>query len=504
MQFLPADAWALQQFGAAALGDQRLTRRLVGYAAAAAANPQQSIPGQCGTWKQTKGAYRLFDNDATTYAKVIQPHLSLTHSAAAAAAVVLHLSDTTTLSLNHPHTQGLGPTGSRGRGRGILLHSTLAVDVSGGIEASPRVLGLSHQHLWTRTAAGKLKPESSKWPQAINAIGPAPARVRYVYVSDAESDCWSTLAALEDQSLGHVIRVCQDRVVSAAADVEGEAEPEAEAEAMPEADADADAQVDLEADSAGQPALQTKLFDLQTKLFELVRSRPALGGKWLWARARGNEEARLVKLLVSATAVLIHPPRNWSDKPYRKHTPRPRRRLKRWAVRVWEANPPADREPIEWVLLSDQPVLDLQAALQVAFWYSCRWLIEEYHKCLKSGCRIETRQLEHIDRLEPLVGVLSVVAVRLLQLKHQARVNPEMPAEQIVPKAYVQTLGAWLKMPAGMTATMTARQFWRATAQLGGFLARKGDGDPGWQTLWHGWWKLQLLTEGAALARGRG
>ena len=457
MRFPAASVWALEQFGPAELGDRRLSRRLVSYAAQAAAHPSLSIPRQCGCWKQTKGAYRLFDNDATTHEAVIGPHLALTAAAVARAGVVLHVGDTTTLSFDHPHTEGLGPPGAGGGGQGMLVHNTLAVDVSGGIDAPPRVLGLAHQQLWARVEGRKKTPESAKWPDAVNAIGPAPAAVRFVHVGDAESDCWEALAALEVQSVGHVIRACQDRLVSAGTDPHG------------------------------RPA---------GKLFELVRARPPLGGKYLWARARGNEEARLVKLLVSATPVTIRPPKNWADKKHRGDTPRPAP-LVRWALRVWEADAPEGRTPIEWVLLTDQPVAGLQTALLVAFWYSCRWLVEEYHKCLKTGCKVEERQLEHVERLEPLVGVLSVVAVRLLQLKHEARVDPDTPAAAVVPGPYVKTLAAYLKI----SATMTARQFWRGTAQLGGFLGRKGDGDPGWQALWHGWWKLQLLTDGAELGR---
>ena len=148
MQFSAAASWALEQFGSADLGDQRLTRRLTGYAALAAANPAASSPGQCGCWKQTKGAYRLFDHDAATHDAVIAPHVAQSRAAAAACRVVLHVSDTTTLSFDHPHTAGLGPPSAGGAGgQGMLLHNTLAVDVSGGIDAPPRVLGLTHQQL---------------------------------------------------------------------------------------------------------------------------------------------------------------------------------------------------------------------------------------------------------------------------------------------------------------------------------------------------------------------
>ena len=169
-----------------------------------------------------------------------------------------------------------------------------------------------------------------------------------------------------------------------------------------------------------------------------------------------------------------------------------------WALRIDQINTPPGQEPIEWIILTDEPLEELEVALKVSFWYSCHWLIEEYHKCLKTGCGMERRQLETADRLEALLGILAVVAVRLLQLKHQDRTNPTAAASRIVPMNYLQTLAAYLKQPPDK---LTARQFWIETARLGGFLARKGDGDPGWLTLWRGWQHLETLTEGFELAR---
>jgi hypothetical protein len=190
-------------------------------------------------------------------------------------------------------------------------------------------------------------------------------------------------------------------------------------------------------------------------------------------------------------------PRNWADKPHRKGHKRPEP-LCCWAVRIWGINPPAGVDPIEWVLLTDEPAEGLASTLKVVYCYSCRWLIEEYHKCLKSGCRAESRQLEEASRLEAMLGILTVVAFRLLQIKHQAKVNPDAPAKSIVPENYVNTLAAHLKLSPGK---LTAYQFWRETAKLGGFLGRKSDGDPGWQTLWKGWEYLETLTIGAELAK---
>jgi hypothetical protein len=456
--------WAQQQFGQAALGDKRRTQRTVMYAAAAAQSPSQTIPQQCdGRWKRTKGAYRLFDADEVEFDSLQSPHRRLTREEAARRRVVLWINDTTTLSFGHHRgTQGLGPT-SKG-GSGMLLHSTMGVDVSGGVDESPFVLGLGHQQLWVRRQKkDRKKPESIKWPKGIQAIGTPPPGARWVQVGDSESDCWEALEACRDQSIGFALRACQNRQV-----IEGHQW------------------------TGGCTAPEDCPL-----LFDLLRQQPALGNKKLWVRRRGDRAARWVSLAVSALPVTLFAPRNWGDKPHRQDSPRPQP-VACWALRVHEINTPAGQEPVEWVILTDEPVRDRAAALEVAFWYSCRWLIEEYHKCLKSGCQIEARQLQEADRLKALLGILSVVAVRLLQLKHQARTNPDLPAFKIIPIPHVQALAAQLKQP---WRRMTTRDFWRETARLGGFLGRKSDGDPGWLTLWRGWQDLELLATGYQLAR---
>jgi len=165
---------------------------------------------------------------------------------------------------------------------------------------------------------------------------------------------------------------------------------------------------------------------------------------------------------------------------------------------VWEADTPAGEEPIEWVLLTSVPVASAEDALTISHWYSLRWLVEEYHKALKTGCQVEERQMETRGRLEACIGLLTVVAVRLLQLKLWARQEPEKPATDCASPLHVQVLAAYWKRP---LAAMTAREFWRDVARLGGFLGRKSDGDPGWQTLWRGWQQLEAMTIGAALAQ---
>jgi hypothetical protein len=130
-------------------------------------------------------------------------------------------------------------------------------------------------------------------------------------------------------------------------------------------------------------------------------------------------------------------------------------------------------------------------ALEVIEYYEKRWMIEEYHKCLKTGCAMEARQLERADGLEALLGFLSIIAVRLLQLREASRQEPDALARHLIAPELLTTVQSYLKLPPG---DLTMREFWRAVARLGGFLGRKSDGNPGWQTIWRGWQKLQDLA----------
>jgi hypothetical protein len=168
---------------------------------------------------------------------------------------------------------------------------------------------------------------------------------------------------------------------------------------------------------------------------------------------------------------------------------------------VWEVDAPPGVEPIEWILLSDEPVKNLDDAVRLCGWYALRWMVEQFHQCLKSGCKVEARQLEHVDRLEPLIGMSCVLAVRLLQLKNDTRLMPQAPAINHVPRESVKTLARMLRVPAD---SITLRQFTHEVAKLGGFLGRKSDGEPGWLTLWRGWHELDLITHGLHLAAEEG
>ena len=119
-------------------------------------------------------------------------------------------------------------------------------------------------------------------------------------------------------------------------------------------------------------------------------------------------------------------------------------------------------------------------------WYKCRWIIEEYHKCLKTGCRIEDRQLGTSEALEAVLGVLGIIAVLMLQLRNLAREDSNRQAKEVVPEIPMKIICKKYKLE----MTVSLRDFWRSVAKMGGFIGRKSDGEPGWQTLWGGWLRL--------------
>ena len=168
-----------------------------------------------------------------------------------------------------------------------------------------------------------------------------------------------------------------------------------------------------------------------------------------------------------------------------------------WVVRVWELDAPEGVEPLEWVLLTSLPVESVEQAWERVGWYRRRWIVEDYHQALKTGCRMEERQVRSYEGLRRLLGLLAPTAVRVLQLRTLARQQPERPAIEVLPSEVVQVVA--LKT-GGEAVGMTVEQCVKRIAQLGGYQGRRSDGPPGWKTLWHGWLKIQTLLEGVHLA----
>lgn len=446
--------WAQDEFGTVALGDERRTRRAVKIAEKMARLPWGALAVQMGDWATQRGAYRLLDNQAVSHANLSEPHWHRTRQQAGTAGqVVLLVQDMTDLDYTaHSATEGLGPIDGSAL-RGLWVHNTLAV-----LPEGPRVLGLAYQQVWgraeepftTETKAQRRKRpdrESLRWSWAVETIGKPPAGVRWVHVADRAADIFEFFAQVLEQGADFCIRMVQER------------------------------------------RLADWTQEVPKHLREQVRQLPAQGSRTLEVPAQPGRPKRQAHLAVSWQAVTIRKPRN---------TPGDEKLLTVWVVRTWEPEPPPDVPPIEWLLMTSVPVLTLADALERIAWYTCRWIVEEYHRCLKTGCGIEKSQLRHGQRLMRLLAFLSILAVRLLQLRDLSRTTPHLLALKVVDPLLVQIIA--LRLPQS-PSEITLAQFWQAVAEMGGFPARTSDGPPGWLRLWRGWLHLLKLAEGVRLAQ---
>jgi hypothetical protein len=444
--------WAQLNFGACELGDKRRTKRLVQVAEQVSNHPSASLPNQIERWSDLKAAYRLFDSDHVTFEAIARPHWELTKQAAKGRCLVI--GDTTEFDFGkNREISGLGPTGN-GSGQGFLLHNALLVNAE-----SEAIIGVAGQTIHYRKKKKtkkrensarilKRKRESEMWGTVIDQIGKPQNEAEYVHVFDRGGDNFEVYCRLL-QNDGHwVIRASKmNRYV-----LVGESE-----ERMP---------------------LKDYLPQLQT-----------LGQYTLSLRARPGQAARDAQIEVRVGRIKIPRPQHVS--PWVRSLNQPPIAMN--VIEVVEVNAPKGVTPIRWVLFTSLPVATFDDAWMVIGYYEQRWLVEEYHKAIKTGCATESRQLKAAGRLEAFVGLTSVIAIRLLQLKSLARTNPEVPAQRVVPRIWLQMLKLARKRLTRVH-DLTVGQFYREVAKLGGFLGRKSDGDPGWITIWRGWEKLNTYV----------
>ena len=166
-------------------------------------------------------------------------------------------------------------------------------------------------------------------------------------------------------------------------------------------------------------------------------------------------------------------------------------------IHLVERNPASESEAVEWFLLTDDAPSTIDDCARIAGHYAKRWKIEEFHMGLKTGCRIEERQLRSRERLEAYLGMADVIAILLLRLRDIPRFNPRAPVDEVL--SPIQTALLRLEYPK-LGDRPTSADALRAVAQLGGFLGRKSDGDPGWRTIWRGMQSLLLMEYGCILA----
>jgi hypothetical protein len=166
-----------------------------------------------------------------------------------------------------------------------------------------------------------------------------------------------------------------------------------------------------------------------------------------------------------------------------------------YVVRVSEVAPPQGEKPVDWMLLTNEPLKTFQDAWKILTWYERRWIVEELHKGMKTGCKIEDMQFNTVNRLKPAIALLSAVSIILLNLRDMSRREDAklIAAETLLDETYVIVLSLWRY---GKIKELTVHEFFFALARLGGHQNRKCDHRPGWIVLWRGWTKLQNMMHG--------
>lgn len=444
-------------------------------------SPHQSLPKQCPGWADLKAAYRLLSNPAVDPHAVQGPHRARVRQLCGGHPVVLCVQDTSDLDFtSRTGIRGLGKTGN-GSGRGILQHTCLAVlpDPSSAGPAGT-VLGVLHQswHARVEQPGGETRKqrqarwrESQVWSDTIGAVGRSPSGCRFVHVGDRHGDVWETFDAADVRGVGFVVRAMHNRRLITHHPDGGRGGPDT---AM----------------------LWTTLGAMPVRAQLEVAVGEQRNGRGTVKRA-----ARSARASVRFARVTLARPNHRPDDT-------PPRTL--WAVHVREDQPPEGvGEPLEWMLLTSEPVDTAADALRVVGYYRERWVIEEFHRVEKEGCRLEHSQLDDAADVARLAAVVAVVATRLLQLRDSARAAQADPAAADTPAALAAagTPASWVTVVAELAGVepgqLTPTLFWRTLARRGGHIGRKSDGPPGWKTIWRGFYDVQLLVEGMGLATQR-
>lgn len=447
--------WVMQELAGVELGDKRLQQRAQIIMTQFSQQPTASIPQACGQWGDIKAAYRFFDNDSVKPEQLLLAHRQATIQRMQSHAIVLAVQDTTSLNYStHPQTEGLGPISNNAdKTIGLLVHSTLALALSG------EPLGLLEVQVRSRD------------------------RQRFGQSRNAHQRNQKTLAEKESQRWVDSLRVCQQTGQSCAqtmivnvADREGDIYELFE-QALQE---QGGARVHLLVRAQHNRQVQQST---EQKLWPHLAAQPAAATLAVRVPRQAGQAERTANLRIRFGALTLSAPTLKEQKPP----------LQLWAVQAREEHPPVGQKPILWRLLTTLPLTSVAQAVEKVQWYCHRWQIEVLHKVLKSGCKIEHRQLETALRLRRVLMMDLIVAWRILLLSKVARQNPEASAADWLLEKEWKVL--WVHMKKQPTKDPpTLHQAVRWIGQLGGFIARKSDGEPGPIVLWRGLQRLHDLV----------
>ena len=457
----------VEELAPGTLGDQRLNERRNRVIAVLERQPDTGFPDACSDEAEVEALYRFLRNRRVSLEAIVAPHVQATHQRCAALGEVLVIHDTTDMVF-----AGEGPrTGLTrlGPGRqGFWVHASVAVSAD-GLRAPLGVLSLIP---FVRPARPPRTPkndherfrdpakESRCWGEGVAAVrcrfGDATAAI---HMMDRAGDSYELFADLLQNQDRFVVRLTHDRRV-----VTAEGDAGTLADVLPRTTARCERQVTLAPRRDGKRTLSARTM------------HPAREGRV----ATLHIAAQRVHLQRPAHVAAAHPAT-----------------LPVHVVYVWEVNAPAGTDPVEWRLLTTEPIETVEQILHVVDWYRTRWLIEEFFKALKTGCAYEQRQLESLQTLLIALALLAPIAWRLLLLRHLAREGPATPATVVLTARQLHVLRA---APAGTTLPQipTVTDALRALARLGGHLRQNGP--PGWLVLARGFEKLRTMEAGWAAA----
>ena len=450
------DNWCNKEFGSINLGDKRLNHRLASVTSDLLNSPSEPIHAASGSWSQAKAAYRMFDNPKLKEQKLLEAHQQETVKRLELADedIVFAVQDTTTLNYtHHPNKKGISKInqnpGYDKPVKGFFLHNTLLITEKG----TP--LGPVDQKIFQRDKKQKdhkqrpiTEKQSFRWIEALRTTQDLLQQKTVVTLADRESDIFEFLLEAQETKAKVLIRATQDRILV-------------------------------------QNGLE------HNTLWKHMQQEPMQGSRMLHLPQRHNQSERIANLEIRYGHVKLKPPQRYPGAQAEQLKP-----VSITAVWLYEANPPAETKPLEWMLLTNMPVNSLEDAEKIGQWYRLRWQVECYHRILKSGCRVEDCRLETYERLKKYIRIKSVISFRLLWLTWINRSDPEVSSTEILTKTEWQALYCYVnKTDRPPDKPPTVREAVRMIAKLGGFLGRKHDKEPGMTYIWRGWEKLTLITE---------
>lgn len=457
----------LGEFDEVDLGDPRRSRRLRQIVEQLAKHPDSSLPEALGTDARLEGAYRFLNNENFDFDDLLEGHREQTIHRAQQVGEVLVLHDTTTCRFDHgdPREIGYLPTGRAG----FFAHVGLVVDAG----RHRRPLGVLHvesywrakrsgrgsrkRHLNGRELASWEGREAERWLRGVELCQEQLSECSVVHVMDREGDKYELLAHLQEHNERYVIRSSHDRRLSK----------------------------EYQGQSLRENARQQRvLLEREVHLSRRIASTAPRSRRLAPAR-----QARPAKLSVMATAVVLRRPNSLPEKFPAALTVH--------VVHVQEFDPPKGEQPIEWTLLTSEPIETTEQVARVIDIYRYRWLIEELFKACKTGCLYEERQFESRHALLNLLALSLPIAVELLWMRARVSDAPEAPAEEVATARQIEILRVMGHRPVPNNAT--ALQVLLAIAGLGGHLKRNGS--PGWHVLHRGYQRLLDYEAGWAAAK---